>query len=120
MSTMAEASKARDELLGEVGFLQGPQKTGVIGIGVAREREGYYIAVDVTSPHVNLPTEVQGVPVRAIVSSMPRAYGTAPVAKGHSTSESNRDRLRLVRKKKERATSKKRKVVFRVKRRDQD
>jgi len=75
MITLARAAKARDELVGQLGFDHGPH-SGVTGIGIGREGGGYVLFVDVTRDDIDLPEDVQGVPVRAVVTPMPRAYPT--------------------------------------------
>jgi len=73
MITLARAAKARDELVDQLGFEHGPH-AGVTGIGIGREDGGYVVFVDVTRDDVDLPEDVQGVPVRTVVTPMPRAY----------------------------------------------
>jgi hypothetical protein len=78
MITMARAAKARDELVDKLGFNHGPQ-SGVTGIGIGRENGAYVLFVDVTRDDIDLPEDVQGVPVRAVVTPMPRANrGVSP------------------------------------------
>jgi len=73
MITLARAAEARDELLDKLGFDDGPH-SGVSGIGIGREDGEYVLFVDVTRDDINLPKDVGGVPVRAVVTPMPRAY----------------------------------------------
>jgi|tagenome__1003787_1003787.scaffolds.fasta_scaffold20916284_2 hypothetical protein len=71
MTTLAEATHARDQLVGELMIEHDCPE--VVGIGIAKEGDGYVVAVDVTE-NVDLPPDVDGVPVRVALSAEPEAY----------------------------------------------
>ncbi|MFP5347918.1 MAG: hypothetical protein ACLGIA_12945 [Actinomycetes bacterium] len=73
MISRAEAKEARDELAATLGIASAPCAE-ILGLGIAREEGSYVVEVDVTRPDVELPDAVRGVPVRAVVSALPRAY----------------------------------------------
>ena len=82
--TLAKATEARDELVNQLGFERGPEKTGVVGIGIGRAASGYCVTVDVMDNHLDVPTDVRGVPVRVFLSTIPKAYaGPAAEAGPH-------------------------------------
>jgi hypothetical protein len=72
MTTLAEATKARDELVDDLMIEH--DRPEVVGIGIAKEGEGYVVAVDVTDDEGNIPTDVHGVPVRVALTNEPEAY----------------------------------------------
>jgi hypothetical protein len=74
VTTREQAEGARDALIECLGLRSGPHPD-VAGVGITREDGEYVVHALVTHMGVDLPTDVDGVPVRACPVGLVRALG---------------------------------------------